>query len=182
MPLLLYRIMTEQSLNGNVNRRRFLKLLGWGSFFATIGISFIGMVRFLFPNVLFEKPSSFKLGSPSDFTTDKFPGSQGRYQVYENWKAEHSIWVVKEKNRIYAVYAKCTHLGCIPNYFADERVFKCPCHGSQFHCDGVNFAGPAPRPLDRCRIFVGSDGGIFVDKSRIYTFQEFDNPGVYVEV
>ncbi len=128
--------------------------------------------------MLFEKPSSFRIGSPDDFNTN---GNRD-YQVYENWKAEHSVWIVKEKNRIYAVHAKCTHLGCTPNYFAEEGLFKCPCHGSQFHCNGVNFAGPAPRPLDRCKIFVDGDGGISVDTSRIYTFKEFDNPGAYLKV
>ena len=170
--------MTEQSLNGNVNRRHFLKILGWGSFFTTIGISCLGFIRFLYPNVLFEKPSTFNVGSPDEFKTN----GERDYQVYEYWKAEHSVWIVKEKSRIYAIQARCTHLGCTPNYFADEGIFKCPCHGSQFHCNGVNFAGPAPRPLDRCRIFVDGDGGICVDKSRLYTFKEFDKPGAYVEV
>ncbi|RJR17261.1 MAG: ubiquinol-cytochrome c reductase iron-sulfur subunit [Nitrospiraceae bacterium] len=162
----------------NYSRRSFLRIVGWGSFFATLGISSVGFIRFLYPNVLFEKPSAFKAGTLDEFTIDR----TSDYQVYENWKAEHSIWIVREKDRIYAVKARCTHLGCTPNYFADEMVFKCPCHGSQFHCNGENFAGPAPRPLDRCKIFVGFDGRIQVDKARIYSFKEFDNPGAYVKV
>ncbi len=170
--------MSTNIQGNNYSRRSFLRILGWGSFFATIGISSIGLIRFLYPNVLFEKPSTFKAGLLDEFKLDK----TSNFQVFENWKAEHSVWIVREKNRIYAVQATCTHLGCTPNYFADEMVFKCPCHGSQFHCNGENFAGPAPRPLDRCKIFVDVDGGICVDRSRIYTFKEFDKKGAYVEV
>jgi cytochrome b6-f complex iron-sulfur subunit len=161
-----------------ISRRSFLRIIGWGSFFATIGISFIGAVRFLYPRVLFEKPSTFKIGSPDEFKTDESSG----HKVYENWKEEHSVWIVKEKNRIYAIHAKCTHLGCTPNWFAEEDVFKCPCHGSQFHSNGVNFAGPATRPLDRFNISISEEGIIVVDKSRAYTFREFDRQGVFLEV
>jgi cytochrome b6-f complex iron-sulfur subunit len=161
-----------------VTRRSFLSLLGWGTFFVTLGISIPATIRFLFPRVLFEKPSTFKIGIPNEFKLNDNSG----YQVYETWKAEHSVWIVREKNRIYALHSKCTHLGCTPNWFADEGVFKCPCHGSQFYSNGVNFSGPATRPLDRFKISVGNDGIIVVDKGRIYTFKEFDKAGAYVEV
>ncbi|WP_029522673.1 Rieske 2Fe-2S domain-containing protein [Persephonella sp. KM09-Lau-8] len=42
----------------------------------------------------------------------------------------------------------CTHLGCIPNWEADRKIFKCPCHGGEFDACGVNIFGPPPRPLD----------------------------------
>jgi cytochrome b6-f complex iron-sulfur subunit len=60
----------------------------------------------------------------------------------------------------------CTHLGCTPNYLSAENKFKCPCHGSGFRITGVNFEGPAPRPLERTRIVLAEDGQILVDKSR----------------
>ena len=53
--------------------------------------------------------------------------------------------------------AVCTHLGCTPNWLEAEQKFKCPCHGSGFYKDGINFEGPAPaaagalRDLDRQR-------------------------------
>src|SRR5207248_1042059 len=59
-----------------------------------------------------------------------------------------------------------THLGCTPNYLSAENKFKCPCHGSGFRTTGVNFEGPAPRPLERTRIVLAEDGQILVDKSR----------------
>lgn len=66
----------------------------------------------------------------------------------------------------------------------DEQKFKCPCHGSGFYKNGINFEGPAPRPLERCGIRVAEDGQLEVDKSR--TFREelgqWHNPASYVAV
>ncbi|MBI5196330.1 MAG: ubiquinol-cytochrome c reductase iron-sulfur subunit [Nitrospirae bacterium] len=174
--------MTEHSLNSNVTRRGFLRIIGWGSFFVTLGILIGGTMRFLFPRVLFERPSTFKAGFPHEFDRKDRADENGVFEVYEKWKDEHSACLVREKNRIYAVHVKCTHLGCTPNWFADDRIFKCPCHGSQFHSNGVNFAGPAPRPLDRFGISIADDGMIVVDKSRVYTSKDFDKRGAYLNV
>ena len=64
------------------------------------------------------------------------------------------------------VITVCTHLGCTPNFLAAENKFKCPCHGSSYRMSGVNFEGPAPRPLERARVVLADDGQILVDKSR----------------
>ncbi|WP_457621332.1 Rieske 2Fe-2S domain-containing protein [Persephonella sp.] len=42
----------------------------------------------------------------------------------------------------------CTHLGCIPNWLPDEKVWHCPCHGGRYDACGVQTFGPPPRPLD----------------------------------
>lgn len=161
-----------------ITRRSLLKLIGWGSFFATIGISAAASIRFFSPRVLFEPSAIFKIGRPDDLNSEAGSG----ITVFDRWKKEHAVWIVKEEKRLYAIYAKCTHLGCTPNYFSDEGIFKCPCHGSQFKNNGLNFAGPAPRPLDRFRIAFNEEGEVYVDKSRVYTFKDFDKPGAYVEV
>ena len=174
--------MEMNANENNISRRRFLRIIGWGAFFITIGVSVIAAIRFLFPRVLFEQPSIFKIGSPAEFKTGSGSGYADAAQVYEKWKDPHSVWIVKEKNRLYAVHARCTHLGCTPNWFADDKVFKCPCHGSQFQSNGFNFAGPAPRPLDRFKIYIGDDGNILIDKSRIYSYRDFDDKGSYLEI
>ena len=52
-----------------MDRRGFLNWLtiGWLAFAAATGGFFTVMVRFLFPNVLFEPPQSFKIGYPEEF-------------------------------------------------------------------------------------------------------------------
>jgi cytochrome b6-f complex iron-sulfur subunit len=51
---------------------------------------------------------------------------------------------------------------------AAEDKFKCPCHGSGYYKSGLNFEGPAPRPLDRFQISVGEDGQLVVDKNKTF--------------
>ena len=49
-----------------------------------------------------------------------------------------------------------------------EEKFKCPCHGSGFRSSGINFEGPAPRPLERYKISLAPDGQIIVDKNKSF--------------
>jgi len=125
----------------------------------------LGLARFMFPNVLTEPPTQFKVGFPANYA----PG-----MVETKFKAEFGVWVVRYEyegeQQIYALKSVCTHLGCTPNWLEGEQKFKCPCHGSGFYKDGINFEGPAPRPLERYAISLSDDGQLEVDKSR--TFQE----------
>ena len=83
---------------------------------------------------------------------------------------------MREEEGIYAIFAKCTHLGCTPRWLAAENKFKCPCHGSGFYKSGLNFEGPAPRPLDRLKVTVGEDGQLVVDKSKILRMEPGTEP------
>ena len=136
--------------------------IGWAAFSAACASSLVATARFLFPNVLFEPPQAFKAG---------FPGEYNVGEVDTRWKDAFSVWIVREPEGFYALIAVCTHLGCSPNWLAAESKFKCPCHGSGFYPSGVNFEGPAPRPLERARIVLADDGQILVDKSRHFQFE-----------
>ncbi len=151
----------------------------WTAFTATSGIGGLSLARFMMPNVLVEPPSKFKVGPTSDYP----PAS-----VSTKWTAQYGVWLVhneyKGKDVIYALQTVCTHLGCTPNWLEGERKFKCPCHGSGFYITGVNFEGPAPRPLERMAIRISEDGSLEVDKSR--KFQEelgqWNDPASFVPV
>ena len=139
--------------------------LSWGAFSAASAAALAATGRFMFPNVLNEPPQQFKAGLPNEYGMG----------VDERWKEKFGIWLVRTVDDIdqhasgfYALSTTCTHLGCTPNYLSAENKFKCPCHGSGFRTTGVNFEGPAPRPLERVRIVLAEDGQILVDKSRHY--------------
>ncbi len=162
--------------------RRFFLMALLGSWmaagFTTLTAALVGMtlgtVRFLFPNVLTEPPSRVKVGFPDQFEDGK---------VVERFK-DQNIWVVRRSGVIYALSTTCTHLGCTPNWLEREEKFKCPCHGSGFKMTGVNFEGPAPRPLERWAIGVGEDGQLVVDKSKKFQEErgEWTNPESFVKV
>jgi cytochrome b6-f complex iron-sulfur subunit len=152
-----------------VDRREALVLgLGWGAFAAALAASGGGLVRFLYPAVTFEPPQRFKVGFPGDF-------SEG---VSEKYKSDYGVWICRSGEEIYALIAICTHLGCTPNWLAGEAKFKCPCHGSGFYASGINFEGPAPRPLERAAIKIDDDGQLLVDKDRkfLYEANQWDDP------
>ena len=72
--------------------------------------------------------------------------------------------------------AICTHLGCTPNWIPSDRKYKCPCHGSGFYMSGLNYEGPAPRPLDRAKISLSPEGDLVVDKAVLYSMKPGQDP------
>ena len=140
----------------------------WGAFGLANGVGTVAMLRFMMPNVLFEPPQVFKAGKLEDYEFDK---------PDERFKQDKKAWIVKltkdydGKKKLIALDVTCTHLGCTPNVLGSEQKFKCPCHGSGFRFSGINFEGPAPRPLERYAVSIDPvDGQIVIDKNR--KFQE----------
>jgi len=153
------------------------KAAGWG-LFGYAGITSIGMlVSFLFPRAPFDPKQVFKAGRVEEYP----PGT-----VNEAYKEKYQVWVCngeyQGKRCIYALSTICTHLGCTPNWLEADRKFKCPCHGSGYYQNGINFEGPAPRPLERYRIYIGDDGQIVVDKTKKFQQEkgEWENPDSYL--
>jgi cytochrome b6-f complex iron-sulfur subunit len=154
--------------------------LAWTMLGAAATAAVLGTARFMLPNVLTEPPRRFKIGPPTDYDLGT---------VATKWVASSGIWVVHTdqyhgKNLIYALASVCTHLGCTPSWLEGEQKFKCPCHGSGFYITGVNFEGPAPRPLERVGLRLSEDGMLEVDKS--VKFQEemgqWEDPNSFVEI
>ncbi|HEV8701309.1 MAG TPA: Rieske 2Fe-2S domain-containing protein [Candidatus Polarisedimenticolia bacterium] len=161
----------------DMTRRGFLSTLGvaWTAFAAACGAGAIATTRFMFPNVLFEPPQQFKAGFPSDFLVGT---------VDQRFKESFGAWIVRNEQEIYVLRTVCTHLGCTPNWLEAENKFKCPCHGSGFYRSGINYEGPAPRPLERYRIVLADDGQILIDKTKIYAYEkgEWENPESFLKV
>jgi cytochrome b6-f complex iron-sulfur subunit len=145
------------------SRRSFLANVGtgWALFTAASAAGLAMTARFMFPNDLFEPPTRFKIGFPQEY-----PASAAG-EVSEKFKSR-GIWIVRTFEEVYVLSTVCTHLGCTPNWLAAESKFKCPCHGSGFYKSGINFEGPAPRPLERFKVTLAPDGQIEVDKGRIF--------------
>jgi cytochrome b6-f complex iron-sulfur subunit len=158
-----------------VNERR--RRLVWTAVTGFLSAWFIAFLRFFLPRTLFEPPTIFKIGYPSDYALG----------VDTKWQQKYRIWVDRTPDRVFVIYARCTHLGCTPDWKASENKFKCPCHGSGYDSEGVNFEGPAPRPMDRAHVELAPDGQIIVDTSRLYQWPKaqashFGDPGSFLAV
>ncbi len=159
--------------NTEVDQRR--RRLVWSCVVAFLGAWFIAFFRFFLPRTLFEPSTVFKIGYPSDYGLG----------VDTKWQQKYRIWVDRTPDRLFVIYARCTHLGCTPDWKPSENKFKCPCHGSGYDSEGVNFEGPAPRPMDRAHVELAPDGQIVVDVSRLYSWPKgqpshFNDPGTYL--
>jgi cytochrome b6-f complex iron-sulfur subunit len=158
----------------NTSRRRIV----WACIWGYLGVNFLMFLRFFFPRALYEPNTVFTIGYPSDFNLG----------IDQRFLMSNRCWVVREPDRIFVIYAKCTHLGCTPEWKPAENKFKCPCHGSGYDSEGVNFEGPAPRPMDRCFIQLDPTGKIVVDSSRLFVddpragVNHFNDPGAYLNV
>jgi cytochrome b6-f complex iron-sulfur subunit len=135
-------------------------------------------LRFFFPRALYEPNSIVNLGFPNAF----------QLGVNQQFLQSNRIWVVREPDRIFVIRAICTHLGCTPDWLPQENMFHCPCHGSEYDPEGINFAGPAPRPMDRCFVEILADGTLETDTSRLFSqdpragLNEFNDPDAFVLV
>lgn len=169
--------MSKENPPSGESRRSFLSWmsLAWVAFTASILAAGTATGRFFFPNVLFEPPSTFRAGRPEELQVGI---------VDERFKDAFGVWLVRDEGGIYALSTTCTHLGCTPNWLSTEQKFKCPCHGSGFYKTGINFEGPAPRPLERYTVSLAEDGQILVDKSRKYQQEkgEWTLPGAYLDL
>jgi cytochrome b6-f complex iron-sulfur subunit len=161
---------------GRCSRRQWLRRVGWfGVFTPLLGMAAC-TVRLFFPRVLFEPSPIFKAGFPEEYPIG---------MVNTKYKAKYGVWIVRESDRVfYALLAVCTHLGCIPVWFVSEDRFKCPCHGTTFTREGINYEGPAPRPLERVKISLADDGQILIDKRTRFREEkrEWGDPGAVLEV
>lgn len=144
------------------SRRTFLRKLGFGSML--VGLAGFGLqsIRSLIPNVLYEPPRRFKIGTPAVL-------AEGM-----TFLEDTRLYLFKEGKSFYAISGACTHLGCTVKYtklnqpkqveIGGEKKtvpfeFHCPCHGSKFYSDGTNYAGPAPRPLHWYLLELSPDDG-----------------------
>jgi cytochrome b6-f complex iron-sulfur subunit len=159
----------------NKTRRRIV----WFSIAGFLTTCFLMFVRFFLPRSITEPPSTFKIGFPGDYAL----GVDTKYQQL------YRIWVDKTSDRLFVVYARCTHLGCTPDWKASENKFKCPCHGSGYDSEAINFEGPAPRPMDRAHVEVDAEGQIVVNVAKLYRWDkgvpapgEFNDPGSYIQL
>lgn len=157
------------------SKREFLWRAGWLGFFSVIAVSLIALGRFFFPRVLFEPSLIFKAGYPKTYEDG---------EVSTRYKQSHGVWIVRSDEGFYALLARCTHLGCAPFWDQKSQKFKCACHGSGFTKEGLNYEGPAPRPLERLKISLGVDGMILVDKSVKFRHErgEWQKPGAFLKV
>ncbi|MCG3181608.1 MAG: Cytochrome b6-f complex iron-sulfur subunit [Phycisphaerae bacterium] len=168
------RAIGEQS---GMSRRQFNVALAtaWGAFAASAAIGLGAIGRFMHKWYVPKKPPRFRAGRMENYPD---------VNVYEEYKKSEQVWIVHlPDNTLVALSTICTHLGCTPNWLPNDNKFKCPCHGSGYRMTGINFEGPAPRPLPRYKIENLNDV-VWVDKSIEFRWEKGDwgKPGSFIQL
>jgi cytochrome b6-f complex iron-sulfur subunit len=133
-----------------VKRRSFVDWLLGGSLGAALVSVVYPVVEFLIPpqvseapqnNIVAGKAAELKLNSGKIFKFGATPG----------------ILVRTSAGELRAFSATCTHLNCTVQYRDDMQRIWCACHGGQFDVNGINVAGPPPRPLEQYTVNLSGD-------------------------
>lgn len=167
--------VVETTSDPPVNKMR--RRIVWATVAGSLITFFLMFVRFFLPRSILEPSSVFRIGAPGEYALG----------VDTKWQQQYRIWVTRTSDRLFVIYARCTHLGCTPDWKASENKFKCPCHGSGYDSEGINFEGPAPRPMDRAKVSLDAEGQIQVDVGKLYSWPKgepshFDDDGAFIRV
>ncbi len=152
-------------------RRQFLGFIGkFALVFAAVGSGIYSLGRALVPSLLYEPSARVDLGDPSG------------YPEGVTFISDRRLFIVRQGNQFHSISAVCTHLGCtvhnVPlvqkkdikedgKILQEDWEFACPCHGSKYYGDGVNYAGPAPKPLPNWFMDISPiTGHMVVDMSK----------------
>lgn len=136
-------------------RRHFLETIGKISFFAAFAGIFTSTLRFMLPNVLYEPPTKFVIGTPEDFPP---------YSA--TFIEDDRMYLFRRPEGLFAISSVCTHLGCNVRWEEGKSLFECPCHGSIFDKNGKNISGPAPKPLKWLQLTIDNAGELVVDAGK----------------
>ncbi len=138
-----------------VSRRSFLNTVSAGA----LGIAAVGAgivtVKYVTPGVLFEPPTRFRIGPPSNFEVNTVTPM-----------TDQLTYIIRVPEGFYAETMICQHLGCITAWHPEANLIECPCHGSEYKMDGAIARGPTVRPLYHYPMRLMPDGTLEVDKGR----------------
>src|SRR3990172_9220692 len=105
-PAVVFRYIAELSRRELLARG--LAVTGWGAFAVVLGTGAVETGRFFFPRVRYQPPSTVRVGTP-----DAFVGAAASGDVYcvivvdGRWKRSHRFFVVRERDQLYALSARC---------------------------------------------------------------------------
>lgn len=121
----------------SAKRRKFLLY----TLKALVLVTLYPLYRFL----SFVRPDEF------EYVILKEPLEEGGYLI------DKRFVLFNRGGELICVSRRCTHLGCIVNFVADEGIFRCPCHRSTFTWEGRLISGPATRDLPRLQVLLEND-------------------------
>lgn len=143
--------MAQDPTTGGATRRRFVDWL--------LGTSIGGFVlAVLYPVSRYVVPPATTESATNSVTLpikpeDVLPNT-GRIFKFGS---QPGLLIRTPRDELRAFSATCTHLGCIVQYRPDLTEIWCACHNGHYNLNGVNVAGPPPKPLEEYDVNVRGD-------------------------
>jgi Rieske Fe-S protein len=136
-----------------VTRREFARFLVAGA--GAMAVGNVGLAAW-------TQLRSINTGEPQAIVAlDDVPVGEAHLFRYPT-HADPAVLVRLADDEVVAFSQKCTHLGCVVFYEAEEERWHCPCHEGNFDGrTGEVLSGPPPRPLGRIDVEVRDDGVVW---------------------
>jgi len=116
--------------------------------------------------------SWINLGPLSDFPEGETRLVSYRNPITTQWDGQTGdvpAWVRRVSGETFQVFAiNCAHLGCPVRWFAQSKLFLCPCHGGAYYADGSRASGPPERGLFEYQHKI-SNGTLMISAGRMPT-------------
>jgi menaquinol-cytochrome c reductase iron-sulfur subunit len=147
-------LVRDPSISAGHSRRVFLfklALLVNGAVGLVMAVPIVGYL--LGPALKKSSSDNFwiNLGPLSDFPEGETRLVNYRNPVTNQWDGQTGdipCWVRHVSGATFQVFAiNCAHLGCPVRWFAQSKLFLCPCHGGAYYADGARASGPPERGL-----------------------------------
>ena len=136
------------------SRRAFLfklSLLANGAVAAVLAVPIIGYLLGPALRKSSRYDSWIALGPIGDFPENETRLVNFRNPITTSWDGQTGdipCWVRRVSGSTFQVFAvNCAHLGCPVRWFAQSKLFLCPCHGGAYYADGSRASGPPERGL-----------------------------------
>ncbi len=143
------------SQKSDLNRRKFMEIGIYAISGTIAAVSGTAFARFAIGPSFKEQKSKW-IEVELEESQNEESGFERVVLEYENkdgWLTNNArtLAYVKrvKKDKVIAISAGCTHLGCIVTWDEDQKIFKCPCHNGKFDAEGKVIDGPPPAPLKR---------------------------------
>ena len=150
--------MTDD-LDRGLTRRRFVNwLLGTSAGALAVSVAY-PVIRYIIP------PKSAQAAANTvtlDVDPEKVAPNSG--QIFK-FGSGPGILIRTPGGDLRAFSAVCTHLGCTVQYRPDLSHIWCACHNGHYDLNGINIAGPPPRPLKRYAVNTRDETEIVVSRT-----------------
>jgi Rieske Fe-S protein len=142
----------------NISRRRFL------GFLSVIGLGWLATIIYPVYEYLSPQQAPDPFGKNGLALVEKItPADVAKPGMGKNggYGGRGLIVFRNPEGQLKAFDSKCTHAGCNVQYQVTKLY--CNCHGGTYNLDGINIAGPPPKPL--------TELGVEEQNGQLYVFR-----------